>query len=281
MKMHCPKTCMALQHPEAGFSIRNLSAGEEYIIESGACHHFVFLLSGELRVSSEERRDYKFSEAHLVLCYKDYEYRFVALSDVRIVVVYFTSLSGACDIGMLTRIYRNYEDMRYEFAAVAFNEPMREFLTLMTRFLTDSIECKHMHYSSLQQLFIIFRFYYPPKTLLKLFYNVLDNDLSFKTLVINNRAKARTLNELASLCGYDISTFNVVFRRHFKNITPYEWMQEFRSKEVLHCICTTDLTVSDIAEQFGFSNAGHLSLFCKKYLGDTPGRLRQKHKEKN
>lgn len=111
-----------------------------------------------------------------------------------------------------------------------------------------------------------------------MFFNILDSDLSFKVLVNNNRVKAKTLNELAALCGYDISTFNVLFRKHFKGVTPYEWMQEQRSQEILQCISTTSLTIGDIADQYGFSNAGHLSAFCRKYLGDTPSRLRAKYR---
>lgn len=279
MKLFCPKSCMALQHPEGGFFIRHLTAGEEYIVESGASHHIVFLINGSIEINSEERREYMLHENNMVLCYKDYDYHLAAKDDSHIVVAYFSSLGGACDVGLLSKLYRRIGDIHYEFASVPINEPMHDFLGLMMRFLNDGIECKHLHYPSIQQLFVVFRFYYPPKTLVKMFFNVMDGDLSFKTLVHNNRIRAKTLNELAELCGYEISTFNVLFRRHFKNITPYEWMQEHRGKDVLHCLYTTDLTIRDIAEQFGFSNAGHLSLFCKKYLGDTPAKLRAQHRQ--
>jgi AraC-like DNA-binding protein len=273
---------MALQHPDAGFSIHNLAIGEDFVIEPGANHHVVFLMNGSVEIDSEECSGFSLREKNMVLCYRDYEYHLSATSASRIIVAYFSSLGGACDVSLLSQLYRRLgSSIKYEFTSVAFCEPMREFLDMMTRFLEDGIECKHLHYPSIQQLFVILRFYYQPKVLLKMFYNVFDNDLSFKTLVQNNRAKAKTLNELAALCGYDISTFNVMFRRHFKNITPYEWMQEHRSKEILQTLCSTTMTVSEIAEQFGFSNAGHLSLFCRKYLGDTPSKLRAKNYQNN
>lgn len=282
MKLSCHKSCMALQHPDAGFSIYNLAIGEEFVLEQGANHHILFLMNGSVEINSEECNDFSLREKNMVLCYKDYDYRISATSASRIIVAYFSSLGGACDVSMLSQLYRRLGgSVNYEFTSIAFCEPMREFLDMMSRFLEDGIECKHLHYPSIQQMFVILRFYYPPKSLLKMFYNVMDNDLSFKTLVQNNRSKAKTLNELAALCGYDISTFNVVFRRHFKNITPYEWMQEHRSKEILHTLSTTTMPIGEIAEHFGFSNAGHLSLFCRKYLGDTPSKLRAKNKQKN
>lgn len=277
MKISCPKNCMALQHPDAGFYIHNFEDGEGYAIESGANNHLIFLMSGSLVVNSEERRNYQVREKNMILCYKEYNYSFVADGNVQLVVAYFSSLGGACDVGLLSQLYRRQSNISYEFSSIAFTEPIHDFLDMMLRFLNDGIECKHLHYSSIQQLFVILRFYYPPKTLFKMFFNILDNDLSFKALVNNNRVKAKNLNELAALCGYDISTFNVLFRRHFKDITPYEWMQEQRSQEILHCISTTSMSIGDIAEHYGFSNSGHLSAFCRKYLGDTPCRLRAKY----
>ena len=132
-------------------------------------------------------------------------------------------------------------------------------------------------------LFVLLRFYYPPKELLKFLYNLLSYDSSFTALIENNVEKVHTLNDLAAICGYDISTFNVVFRRHFKDITPYAWMQQKRSISILRCLEKTDMSIREVAENFNFSNPGHLSAFCKKFWGMTPMKLRAQarnaHKE--
>ncbi len=276
MKLSCPKTCAALQHPEAGFYLKRCMAGETFVIPHSAQHSVIMLMHGSLEVSSEECKDYQVNERHMVLCYKSYEYKFTAKSNSEFIVAYFASVGGACDVSMLTKLFKHQMSAKYEFEAVAFNEPLRDFLNCMYRYLEDGIECKHMHYAAIQQLFVLLRFYYPPKTLLRFFYNVLDSDTSFQALVENNRPKVRTLNELAALCGYDISTFNVLFRKHFKGITPYNWMQEQRSKEIYHCVCNTDMPIGEIAAEYGFSNAGHLSTFCRKFWDLTPMKLRAK-----
>ena len=53
-------------------------------------------------------------------------------------------------------------------------------------------------------------------------------------------------------------------------------MQEQRSKEIYQCICKTNTPIGQIAEEYGFSNAGHLSTFCRKFWDMTPMKLRAK-----
>lgn len=276
MKLSCPKNCSALHHPESGFYIKRLMAGENYVMPRGSIHSILFLMHGKVVVSSEECNEYEVTERCMVLCYKGYEYSITAKTNVEFIVAEFTALGGACDVSMLVKLFRRQANLRYEFESVPFNEPLRDFLSSMYRYLEDGIECRYLHYPSIQILFVLLRFYYPPKLLLRFFYNVLDSDTSFKALIENNRPKVKTLNELAEICGYDISTFNVLFRKHFQGITPYNWMQQERSKEIYHCICTSDMSIGDIASEYGFSNAGHLSTFCRKFWGMTPMKIRQK-----
>ncbi|MBR3846758.1 MAG: helix-turn-helix transcriptional regulator [Alistipes sp.] len=278
MNHTCPPSCMALSHPEAGFFLHNCQAGETFTIEAGHQHQIIFLLYGEAVLNSEERHDYHISEGSFFFCYSGYHYELQSLGSVTLLGAYFTTLGAACDLTTLTQLHKRQRSFRYEFTTTPFNEPLREFLHVMHRYLEDGIACKHLHYAAIQQLFVIFRFYYKPKTLLRLFYNLLNNDLSFRTLVQNNCAKAKTLNELAALCGYEISVFNVLFRKHFQGITPYAWMQEQRSHEIRKVICESDLSIGEIAARYGFSNPGHLSSFCRKFFGCTPTQLRAGHK---
>ncbi len=283
MKLSCPPSCMALQHPEAGFYLGRCMEGESIVIEASSTNRIVFITYGTINISSKEREDYEVAEKNMVLCYKDYDYTITAKSNVEYIVAYFTSLGGACDTSTLMQLFNSHKTMHYEFESLPFNEPLRDFLGTISRYLHDGIECKHLHYPSIQVLFVLLRFYYPPKELLKFLYNLLSYDSSFTALIENNVEKVHTLNDLAAICGYDISTFNVVFRRHFKDITPYAWMQQKRSISILRCLEKTDMSIREVAENFNFSNPGHLSAFCKKFWGMTPMKLRAQarnaHKE--
>lgn len=274
MKLSCSPSCMALQHPEAGFYMGRCMEGETTVIEASSTNRIIFLTYGSIVVNSKEREDYEVEEKNMILCYKEYDYHITAKSNTEYIVAYFTSLGGACDTSMLSQLFRANKNMHYEFKSMPFNEPIRDFLSTITRYLRDGIECKHLHYPSIQVLFVLLRFYYPPKALLKFFYNLIDFDSSFTALIENNVEKVHTLNDLAAICGYDISTFNVVFRRHFKDITPYAWMQQQRSISILRCLEKTDMPIHEVAANFNFSNPGHLSAFCKKFWGKTPLKIR-------
>lgn len=280
MKTACPKNCLALHHPEAGFFMHTAQMGEIYQLDASSTHHLIMVLKGRALVNSEECENFFVYEQQLIFCYREFNYRVEALEQTEYMVVYFTELGGACDMGYLTQLYRQNQEADHHYSALPINATMQTFVKMMKQFLADGIECKHLHHAAIQHLYVIFRFYYPTAELLNLFYNVFDDSMTFRALVRNNCSKAKTLNELAALCGYDISVFNVTFRRHFKGVTPYAWMQEQRSKEVLHVITNSGMTISEIAEQYGFSNAGHLSSFCRKFFGDTPTRLREKHRAK-
>ncbi|MEE1098567.1 MAG: helix-turn-helix transcriptional regulator [Alistipes sp.] len=280
MRTACPKTCVSLQHPEAGFALRKFKAGERFSFKSENQHRIIFLLSGSMKLTSPQTSDYYLESQKFIFCYKEYEYDVEVTTTSEAIIANFAELGAAFDIKTLSRLYnKECEESEYEFGAEDINEALSEYLSMMKRYLRDGIECKHLHYPALQQLFIVFRFYYTTQQLLRLFYNIFDGDSSFKTLVKNNCMKVKTLNELAVACGYDISHFNVLFRKHFKGVTPYVWMQEQRSREVYHCIINTDMPIGEIAKKYGFSNAGHLSTFCRNFLGDTPIKLRNRHKK--
>ena len=106
MKISCPSTCAALQHPEAGFYIKRLMAGESIKLEQSASNSIIFLMYGSLEVDSEECNNYALEERHMILCYKGYNYTLTAKSNTEFIVAHFTALGGACDISMLTKLFK-------------------------------------------------------------------------------------------------------------------------------------------------------------------------------
>ena len=174
MRQSCPKSCPSAKDPFSGFYQRNLNAGESFIIEPDDVNHLVFVISGELAVSSEERRDYRVAEGSFFFCYNCGHYTIEAKSDIEIIVAFFARPGAACDI----------------------------------------------------------------------------------------------------------NTFNVVFRRHYPGYTPGVWMQIQRKDEILADLVETDAPIYHISKKYGFSSSSHLGEYCKKYLGDTPTRVRSKFRKK-
>lgn len=280
MRQSCPKSCPSAKDPFSGFYQRNLNAGESFIIEPDDVNHLVFVISGELAVSSEERRDYRVAEGSFFFGYNCGHYTIEAKSDIEIIVAFFARPGAACDIASLLQFAKSQDGFQYNFEAVPINAELNQLLDMLRRFLGDEVPCAHMHESMIELLFVVFRFYYDVEVLANLFFNLFDHAVSFRTMVEGNRVKARNLNHLAELCGYDINTFNVVFRRHYPGYTPGVWMQIQRKDEILADLVETDAPIYHISKKYGFSSSSHLGEYCKKYLGDTPTRVRSKFRKK-
>lgn len=284
MRQCRPESCPSAKHPDAGFYKVVCRAGEPYQIKQNNVHRLVFVVRGSCTINSNERNNYHVQEKHFVFCYREFRYEFIPAPDVELVIAYFETPSAACDLGALSQMFEEKKrPFRYEFSAVAFNEAVREFLMPLERYLDDRIACAHMHYAKMDLLFVVFRFYYSTKVQAKLFYNLLDRDVSFVTLVENNRSRAKNLIHLAELCGYSVNKFNILFRRHFaEGLTPHAWLQEQKKAEILHAIQDTDLKLSEIAAKFGYNNAGNFGNYCKRQFGELPSRLRAEYrKERN
>lgn len=281
MKNQCPKTCPLSKHLDVGVHVERLKAGETFTVSRSNVSRLLFTMKGSYRITSEERRDYSVSEHEMVLCYRDYEYELTAISDLELLNLYFINLGDACDLGALRQMKRKEESFKYEFASQPIVPELQSLLETLCIYADADIPCDHVHRSAVSLVFGIMRFYYTPKQQFKLFYNLVSFGTGFRALVENNCAKARNLNHLAELCGYEIATFNVIFRRFYHDITPHVWMQERRKKEILRYIQRSDAKIKFVAQKFGFSSSSHLGEYCKHYLGDTPRNLRRQYQQEH
>ena len=96
----------------------------------------------------------------------------------------------------------------------------------------------------------------------------------FEERVFKNYLSAKNMNELARLCGYDcIKTFT----RHFKKCfgeTPYQWMLDRKMEEIDSLVANSDMSITEIAQMYGFKSISHLvNLYSKRY-GVPPGKNR-------
>lgn len=281
MKQQCPASCPMTKHNDEGFYLLNYQAGDTFTIDKKEQNSIIFIIKGSVIVNSIEKENYIVNERQFIFCYKEFTYDFVAQTDAEILVSYFSKTGATCDLGTLYKLYKNsYKSIVYDFCSLPFNDALENWLQLALKFVRDGINCSYMHSSIHEAMFVVFRFYYTPKELLHMLYNLFSKEFSFRTLIENNRPKAKNLNHLAELCGYDIHTFNIVFRKYYVNITPYNWMQEEKSRDIYKDLCDTDLSINAIAEKYNFSGTGHLSEFCKRFLGNTPLKLRKEYRLK-
>ena len=280
MSNQCPATCHSYTlEPEAGFTHILLKEGESLVIERGDKNSILFLMSGNFEISSEERRDYVVREGHFVFCFRAYHYDITALSDVEIIRANFITAGATCDMIPFNSIVGKIKKINYKFTQVALNEPMDLLLQSVRHYLQNSMKCNHLHRAKIQEMFIIFKFFYSPQIQLRTFYNLFDRNQSFASLVRNNAPRVKTVEELADICGFSIQHFNNMFKQEFHD-TPYSWMQKQRIVEIERLLTETNVPLKSIIKMYNFTNHGHFALFCRKYLKKTPLKVRKEARAK-
>lgn len=99
-------------------------------------------------------------------------------------------------------------------------------------------------------------------------------DFEFSKLVFRHYNCGVNAQELATLTGVPIATFNRKFKKAF-GMSVLHWLNTRREISILMDLTTTDMTIKEIAAKYNFT-PNYLSDFCKKHLGDTPSSFREK-----
>ena len=280
MSNQCPATCHSYTvEPEAGFSLIKLKEGDKLVVERGDFNSLLFLTVGNFEINSEERNDYVVREGHFVFCFRAFQYEITALSDVEIVKAHFITAGATCDMIPFNSIVGKIKKISYKFTQVAMNEPMNILLQSVKLYLDNSMKCNHLQRAKIQEMFIIFKFFYTPQIQLRTFYNLFDRNQSFVSLVRNNAPRVKTVEELADICGFSVQHFNNMFKQEF-NDTPYSWMQKQRIQEIERLLTDTNVPLKSIIKMYSFTNHGHFALFCRKYLHKTPLKIRKEARAK-
>ena len=94
-----------------------------------------------------------------------------------------------------------------------------------------------------------------------------------KTILQNNYLTPPSLVELAQKTHLDRMKLQQGFRQVFQ-VTPFEYLQNYRLDLARILLEEKDLTVTNIAHRIGYSNVSYFSRAFKRRFGVTPGKYR-------
>lgn len=272
----CSTSCSSYSElPEPGFYLCSIKAGETFVLESGETNHLLFTRSGSFTISSIERNGYQVNASSVIFCSRMHSYTIVAEQDVELLIARFVVGNVTAEGETYRSIGAEMATISYEFAALPMVDIMDGFVRSVVLFLENNINVKAIHRAKLEEMFVIFRHFYSRQDYLRLFYSLFNNNISFRMLVINNAPNARNVEALARMCGHSLSHFKLLFSQHF-DTTPYVWMQQHRAVEISALLGDISISLKSIIKKYGFTSHGHFSLFCRKFLGDTPRALRRR-----
>lgn len=86
--------------------------------------------------------------------------------------------------------------------------------------------------------------------------------------------EALTVASLANTFSYHPTYLNTLFRRYIGK-SVHDYITQRKISGVSHMLCTTDLSVAEIAQLYHFSDSSHLARVYRKWTGRSPQQERE------
>ena len=196
-----------------------------------------------------------------------------------IVIAQFDNVIQSCEKVSFSQLYALNVRNEKEMCPLEIRPELQLFLELLINYLKDGAGCIHFHEVKLKELFWNIRFYYTKTEQAVFFHPLLGNDHEFRKVVLDNYRNARTVKELARLCGNSLSSFKRKFLREFKEPAS-EWLQKQINRMIKHKLADENIPIGDIADELYFSTQSQFCRYCKRHFGYAPREWRKllKHK---
>ena len=154
----------------------------------------MFIIGGEIEIVHAEGTDIGKQDEMVLLGYNR-EYRVMALSQVKLLVINFTTHYHVCDDIQAENVWKSIRSVKYQFNTLEMKPAMRRFAESVMYYLEQGACCNHLYDAKAIEISVIYRLFYPAEELARFFYPVLYKDLAFDTLVRRNYEHAKTVQE--------------------------------------------------------------------------------------
>ncbi len=127
----------------------------------------------------------------------------------------------------------------------------------------------------LQELFRLLNLEYARAAFNNFIGEIHCKESGFRRRIFALKGTPLSLEELSDYMRMSESILKRRFITEF-GMPPQKWLALQRSRYIFRDIIHSTLAIKDIAVAYKFSTTSYLSLFCKKYLGDTPQNIRNR-----
>ena len=272
--------CYQYSKEDAILDIISLQKDEELTIRS---EHTVicFVFEGSLNLKYKNALNQCVNKEELVLIPLHSPCVIKALEETIILKIKLTVNISFCTHLPFELFIEEYEEFKEEnnLGWLMPNQRVTDFAHILKGYIEDGLRCSFFFEIKIRELLYLIRVYYDKREVSTFFSPIFCNDLIFSNKVYENIDRIKNIKELAKRVNYSTSGFEKRFKKVF-NTSPYVWLLEQKSRKIYHEINSTKKTFSEIAYEFDFSSPAHFSNFCKKYFGNTPGKLRRINKER-
>ncbi|MCS2893544.1 helix-turn-helix domain-containing protein [Parabacteroides faecis] len=241
-------------------------------------HVLIFCKKGHIRIMSNLFKEEFLCAGEILFVPRGSDYHGVALSDVVLLVHYFSNTVCHVENCLLSFLYTHKHvgiqpEKTYYFRKLSVCGQLTHLMDGVGGYLNDQIHEPALWGLKHKELIWLFTKYYTPEELRLFFHSMTDEDVPFKSLVLAHYRKAEYTDTLAEMCGYPLHTFRRLFKSEFK-MSAHKWLTMKRAEHVLHRLSLPYIPFTDIIDEFRFSSPQQFTRFCKDNLGDTPSNLR-------
>ncbi|MCL3850108.1 MULTISPECIES: AraC family transcriptional regulator [Parabacteroides] len=231
-------------------------------------------MSGSVKIYFRKKELKTINELHMFYLKKQEDYIFEIETDANILVFSFESVLVQ-ELAMFQTICRFGIEQNSNIQVLSIVEPLYSFLQLISQYLKKEIYDYILFETKQKELFHILKTFYRKDEMAGFFGMLTDATSVFKAQIFNNYMKVKTINELASLLGYGVTTFRVKFKEQF-GVSAYRWILNQKSKQIIYNMTVEGDGFAKIIDDFDFSSYSHFNKFCKSQYGYTPGELRKR-----
>ncbi len=161
---------------------------------------------------------------------------------------------------------------------LVFTEGLERWFETVKGYLAYAYTDLFLYELKLQELFRLLNLEYTHAMLHNFITDLHCKESGFRRRIFGLRGRPISLEELAKYMDMSESILKRRFLSEF-GMPPQKWLALQRSRYIFRDIIQSNAPIKDIAERYKFSTTSYLSLFCKKYLGDTPQNIRKRFSE--
>ncbi|GHV50681.1 transcription regulator [Bacteroidia bacterium] len=254
------------------FQLRQGRKGKTLQTQEKSLNHILFILEGEINISYHEFRNHLCKAGEMVFLPQDSDAIVEVFSDIKYLILSFNNqvdLHEAMEWGEL----KEFDSDRDVFHKLDIRTPLSDVIDSILFYQKNKISSLNLNDVKEKEIFLVLKVFYSKQEIARFIKPLLNQDMDFKTYVINHYTNAKNVEELAQLCNLSIRAFTRKFKLQF-NDSPYRWILRQKANQIKILLSDKKIPMQAIIKDYGFSSPAHFTTYCKKQFGSTPSSLR-------
>lgn len=230
---------------------------------------WIFVLKGEMDVSNQTDQEKVVVKAGEMMVLPSLDYRMQTLSKIEFIYLASERPTEYC-VKKVSELEPVLPKESQHPVKVEISPLVNCFLELLEIYLKSGINCERLFEEKQEELFMLLWSTYSKTQLSNMFSSLVHHqNADLKNFIVVNCWRAKSVQELAQICGYSMSGFKRVFKEIF-NEPVYRWMLQQKAERLRVKLAEEDVNLKEVSDDFGFSSTAHFTKFCKQWLGATP-----------